>query len=320
LSVAAGGLATVASMAAPSDAGVITFGVGANQFQMEFVTIGNPGNAPDTTGSPNPAGAVGYTYDIGKFEVSEDMITKFNASQSLQITQWVSPRGPNKPATTVSWNEAARFVNWLNTSTGNPEAYKFTTGGVNDDIALWASGDAGYDASNPYRNSLAKYFLPNYNEWYKAAYYNPSDSTYYDFANGSNTAPTAVASGTTAGTAVYGGLSGPADVDQAGGLSPYGVMGLGGNAQEWEESSSNLAYGNVSDRRGSRGGNWNSSNNFLSSSFRNANFPVDQVGTIGFRVASLSSSSAAAVPEPGTLLLGTLLGLGGYLGKRRMKK
>jgi hypothetical protein len=40
----------------------------------------------------------------------------------------------------------------------------------------------------------------------------------------------------------------------------------------------------------------------------------------GFRVASLSSSSAAAVPEPGTLLLGTLLGLGGYLGKRRMKK
>jgi formylglycine-generating enzyme required for sulfatase activity len=109
-------------------------------------------------------------------------------------------------------------------------------------------------------------------------------------------------------------------VDQAGGLSPYGVMGLGGNAQEWEESSSNLAYGNVSDRRGSRGGNWNSSNNFLSSSFRNANFPVDQVGTIGFRVASLSSSSAAAVPEPGTLLLGSLLGLGGYLGKRRMKK
>ncbi len=38
------------------------------------------------TPSPNPAGSVGYTYGIGKFEVSRDMITKFNASQSLQIT------------------------------------------------------------------------------------------------------------------------------------------------------------------------------------------------------------------------------------------
>jgi formylglycine-generating enzyme required for sulfatase activity len=319
LSVAAGGLATVASMAAPSDAGVITFGVGANQFQMDFVTIGNPGNAPDTTGAPNPAGAVGNSYDIGKFEVSEGMITKFNASQSLQITQ--DTRSPNKPATNVSWNEAARFVNWLNTSTGNQAAYKFTTGGVNDNIALWTSGDAGYDASNPYRNSLAKYFLPSYNEWYKAAYYNPNNSTYYNFANGSDTAPTAVASGTTAGTAVYNQTfgQGPADVDQAGGLSPYGVMGLGGNIWEWQESSSNLANSSGSSNRGVRGGNWgNGSGDLSSSAFYNL-IPSFE-GDGGFRVASLSSSSAAAVPEPGTLLLGTLLGLGGYLGKRRMKK
>ncbi|MFN6162333.1 MAG: hypothetical protein ACK5AC_08180, partial [Planctomycetota bacterium] len=43
LSVAAGALATVASMAAPSYAGTITFvsGVG-NKFDMAFVTIGNP--------------------------------------------------------------------------------------------------------------------------------------------------------------------------------------------------------------------------------------------------------------------------------------
>ena len=46
---------------ATSHAGVVTFGSGANQFTMEFVTIGNPGNAPDTTGNPTPAGSVGYT-------------------------------------------------------------------------------------------------------------------------------------------------------------------------------------------------------------------------------------------------------------------
>jgi formylglycine-generating enzyme required for sulfatase activity len=115
---------------------------------------------------------------------------------------------------------------------------------------VWASGDAGYDASNPYRNSLAKYVLPSYNEWYKAAYYNPSDSTYYDYANGSDTRPTAVISGTASNTAVYtqsgeASPTGPADVNNAGGLSPYGVMGLGGNVYEWEESSGDLLNSSV---------------------------------------------------------------------------
>jgi hypothetical protein len=80
---------------------------------MDFATIGNPGNAADTTGNPNPAGSVGYTYDIGKFEVSEDMITMYNANfgtaNNLVITK--DTRGTNNPATGITWNEAARFVN-----------------------------------------------------------------------------------------------------------------------------------------------------------------------------------------------------------------
>ena len=281
LSVVAGALATVAGLAAPSYAGVVSFGSGANQFNMEFVTIGNPNNAADTTGAPNPAGAVGYEYGIGKFEVSEDMINKFNASQSLQITK--DTRGTNKPATSVSWNEAARFVNWLNTSTGGFAAYKFTTSGVNDDIALWTTADTlDYDSANPYRSKRATYVLPSYNEWYKAAYYDPSNSTYYDYTTGSNTAPTAVASGTGAGTAVYNGQSGPADVTQAGGLSPYGVMGLGGNVREWEESSQDLANSSVSSSRGFRGGYWGSNSNDLSSSSRDNNNPSDEDTTTVF--------------------------------------
>ena len=84
-------------------AAVVSFGSGANQFNMEFVTIGNPGNAADTTGAPNPAGSVGYVYGIGKYEVSEVMIDRYNASQPggvLQITK--DTRGPNKPATNIS--------------------------------------------------------------------------------------------------------------------------------------------------------------------------------------------------------------------------
>jgi sulfatase modifying factor 1 len=323
LSVAAGALATVAIMAAPSYAGVVSFGSGGNQFNMEFVTIGNPGNTADTTGAPSLAGAVGYTYGIGKFEVSEDMITKFNASQSLQITK--DTRGTNKPATSVSWNEAARFVNWLNTSSGGSAAYRFTTGGVNDNIELWTASDTfDYDPLNPYRSKRATYVLPSYNELYKAAYYNPSDSTYYDYANGSNTAPTAVASGTAANTAVYGqtGGQGPADVDQAGGLSPYGVMGLGGNVVELEESSSDLANSSESSNRGVRGGLWSTSSvSVLSSSSRLSIAPSNDTGAgRGFRVVTLTSSPPPAVPEPSMMVIGTLFGLGGLMAKRRMKK
>ena len=83
-----------------SQAGTVTFGSGANTFTMDFATIGNPGNAADTTGAPNPAGAVAYEYGLGKFEVSEDMINKFNNSQSLTITKdmrvfWLSVSSVN---------------------------------------------------------------------------------------------------------------------------------------------------------------------------------------------------------------------------------
>ena len=302
---------------------IISFGTGGNTFGMEFVEIGSPGNADDTTGNPNPAGSVAYTYQMGKFEVSEDMITKYNANfgtaNSLAITQ--DARGGDKPATSVSWNEAARFTNWLNTSTGGTEAYKFSpTSGVNDNIALWTSGDAGFDASNPFRNSLATYVLPSMDEWYKAAYYDPSTSSYFDYATGSDTAPTAVASGTTAGTAVYSGQTGPADVNLAGGLSPFGIMGLGGNVYEWEETSLDLSNGVGSSARGVRGGGWGFLNSdLLSSSTRHKRLPALENFNFGFRVASLSST--AAVPEPGSfaLLLTGLAGLGWYKRKRLMK-
>jgi hypothetical protein len=89
-----------------------TFGSGVNTFSIDFVTIGNPGNPPDA--NPNPAGAVPYEYRIGKYEISEQMIDKANALGGLGITK--DARGPDYPATSVTWYEAAKFVNWLNTS------------------------------------------------------------------------------------------------------------------------------------------------------------------------------------------------------------
>ena len=93
------------------------FGSGENLFEIEFVRIGQPGNPPDTTDRPVTDGAVPYRYRIGKYEISEQMIDKANAEGGLGLT--IDMRGPNKPATSVTWYEAAQFVNWLNTSTGS---------------------------------------------------------------------------------------------------------------------------------------------------------------------------------------------------------
>ena len=288
-----------------------TFGSGANQFSMDFVTIGNPGNAADTTGSPNPAGAVAYTYNLGKYEVSRDMITKANSAGSLGITLQdmtsYGGNGVNRPAAGISWNEAAKFVNWLNTSTGGTAAYKFVGG----TFQLWSAGDAGYNANNLFRNSLAKYWLPSSDEWYKGAY-GKADGSWSNFPNGSDNAPTAVISGTAANTAVYGQseATGPADITSAGGLSAYGTMGQGGNVWEWNETAIDGSNNIVSENRVLRGGAWSYDSSYLGASSRPSQFPTNDNVDIGFRVAS--------VPEPSALSL-LAVGLGGLAMIRRRR-
>jgi len=273
-----------------------TFGSGANAFSMDFVEIGNPGNAAatklDYAGKPIPAGSVPYTYSIGKYEVSRDMITKANSAGSLGITMYdlslyYGSNGVKRPATGVSWYEAAKYVNWLNTSTGNNAAYKFSADGT---FQLWSSTDAGYNAKNTYRNSLAKYVIASSDEWYKAAYGSPSGTWYY-YPTGSNSGPGPVSSGTAANTAVYSSSYGPADIDNAGGLSAWGTMAQGGNA--WELIETRPSHSG-SDWRQRLGGSWMTSRD---SPEEMASWTTYQAGThyeyadYGFRVVMISESS-----------------------------
>jgi hypothetical protein len=273
------------------------FGSGVNSFSIEFVVIGDPGNPADTTGVPNPAGSVPYSYRIGKYEISEQMIDKANALGALGITK--GTRGPDKPATSVSWFEAAQFVNWLNTSTGSLPAYKFDAAG---EFQLWTPADPGYNAANPFRNTQAQYFLPSADEWYKAAFYDPATDTYSDFSNGSDTPPVPVASGTAPNTAVYDQpfVQGPADIMLAGGASPFGTVAQAGNVWEWDETAVDLVNDDPYETRGYRGADWLSGGSgnpvSLSSSFRHfARLPDASVGVIGFRVVSIPEPSALSM-------------------------
>jgi len=217
--------------------------------------------------------------------------------------------GSNRPAAGISWNEAARFVNWLNSSRGFQAAYNFTTSGYNDNISLWGAGQA--NGSNLFRHTDAVSFLPSDHEWYKAAYGSPS-GTWFNYPTGSDSAPTPVGGGTASGTAVYMQPfnQGPADIDNAGGLSPYGTMAQGGNIWEVIEGAHDNVNDNPTESRVLRGSPWEHVDaGYLVPNTRFGLETTNENLNHGFRVAM--------VPEPSSLSL--LLAGGAVLmaGRRR---
>lgn len=306
----AGGLALSAGPAKAD-----SFGSGPNAFTIGFVSIGNPGNANDAPfdntfpGFSAPHGAVAYSYRMGVTEAAQDWITK---ATNLGLTNVLAgPWAASQPATYMTWYEAAAFVNWLNTSTGHQAAYNLTFSG-SWSMALWSSAQAWQaGGENLYRNKGAYYFLPSEDEWYKAAFHKNDGVTanYWDYATGSNTIPTAVASGTAAGSAVYNQPfdQGPAAVNNPGGLSPYGTRGQDGNVSEWEESAWDGSNDSPTEDRSMVGGGWAGDESQLRPTGSLSFGPLSWNEGIGFRVAS--------VPEPSCAVL--MMGPGLMLVRRR---
>lgn len=309
LTVACGLALTVAAQAD-------NFGTAGNEFAIDFVNVGNAGNGNDAGAGggiySSPYGGVAYDFRIGTYEISQDAITKATASGMTNVVAgaWTG----SQPAANITWYEAAAFVNWLNTSTGHQAAYdlSYSSGWS---MSLWSSGDAWQaGGENLFRNKDAYYFLPSEDEWYKAAYHQNDGVTanYWDYATGSNTAPTAVASGTGAGTAVYKfKTTSPAAVNNDGGLSPYGTMGQNGNVGELNESAFTAPNDSSSENRVRRGGYFSDVENYLRSSSRLNASPTYEDLSVGFRVASV-------VPEPSAAVLMLMAG-GAWLLKRRRK-
>lgn len=146
------------------------------------------------------------------------MLISFNSKESFGKKYSVSSEDANKPVNYISYIDAAKFANWMNILfNGQTEvsfnnnigcegsgtdrlfyeggAYDFGTlgpcfGTTNIERILQASGllkqnktSVGYDVN---------YWIPSVDEWYKAAYYNPSSDSYYNYSTQSNSVPSKI--------------------------------------------------------------------------------------------------------------------------------
>ena len=317
---------------------------GADQITIDMVTVGDPGNANDTGGTNN--GAVNYSYQIGKYDVTigqyaaflnavaaTDTYSLYNSSMGSDgnikgISQNGSPGSysysvigsANRPITYVSWFDAARFANWMTNGqgSGSTETGAYTLGGA-------TSGNAV--AANP----GAAFRLPTNDEWYKAAYYSPNYGGvgvpgYFDYATQSDTpSDPGNTIGSTANQANYftgAGFSvtqsSSYDSNQnyltdvgafSGSGSFYGTFDQSGNVFQWNDLDGLASSGSS---RGLRGGDWLNDNPFyLSSSFSYSDAPSFEgldFGSVGFRLAS-PVSGPSAVPEIDPNGLSAVLGL-----------
>jgi sulfatase modifying factor 1 len=200
-------------LAVPSFAQAIT---------IDTVPIGNPGNADDAKFQPanQPFGGVPYAYRIGTYEVTvgqyaaflnavaktdkwqlfpvggtppdnpdftfsadlggptigDDRVTLVRLGQAGNYSYTVFGNA-NYPMTQVSVRSAQRFANWL--SNGQPTGAQ--------DLSTTEAGSytmLGNSFAMVPRNSGATWVIPSMDEWYKAAFYDPSAEHYWFNAAG----------------------------------------------------------------------------------------------------------------------------------------
>lgn len=280
----------ITMLALCSAAGVMadTFGTGANEFELTFQGISSGSNPSSGYGQ------VGYNYDIGTHEVTADQWSKYISTTSAANGTAPSTSGA-QAVNNASWNEAAQFVNWLNTSSGHQAAYSFDGSG---NMSLWGASDKS--ATSAFRHKNAVYVLPSEDEWVKAAYWNGSSLQTYSTTGD-----------TLAGMDVnYNAPAGAVRNVGIGSEEINGTFDMMGNVWEWNESAYAAPDDSVSESRVYRGGSFFTTEEFLRSSERNfGDFPTGEGPNVGFRVA--------AIPEPASIALIGLFG-GGILFIRRM--
>lgn len=297
---------------------------------IDMVTVGNIGNANDTTGY----GGVGYIFDISKYEVTLNQYSTFlnavaktdtyslynvNMANNVNIAgitrsgssgsySYTVTGSGNRPVTYVSWFDAARYVNWLDNGqpvnvgqvAGTTETGAYALNGATSGIIPRTLAGSGYA-------------LPTENEWYKAAYYQPvaqggPASSYWPYATRSSTFPDSrvpnsayqnsgnfyyndfLANGYNGGYAVNNSTATPT----GSAITDVGAYTLANSFYGTFDQGGNAAEwtdGVSGSSRVVRGGSWGDSN--IASSSRSTSSPTSENQYLGFRIID--------VPEPGVI-------------------
>jgi hypothetical protein len=148
-------------------------------------------------------------------------------------------------------------------------------------------------------------FLPNENEWYKAAYYNPATRSYFQYPTSNNAAPIAEAPPGGSNSANYNGVVGNltngnlTDVGAySGTTSPCGAFDMAGDVFQWNDTPPNGPVG----FREFNGGSFPLNSDFLLSSNQpDGEYPPDGDYDLGLRVATVPEPSSLAVLAIGAI-------------------
>jgi formylglycine-generating enzyme required for sulfatase activity len=257
--------------------------VPAHGVQVQWVTVRDPGNRPDTdvmsSDRTTGYGAVPYRYRISKYDVTNAQYAAFlnavasksdpyllfypcmDRTQCYHMGSGIERTGDagnyhyaaqagraRRPVNYVNLFMSMRFANWMNNGQGDAStetgAYTLRGGTV-----------VPTNAFALHRNAGAQIYLPSEDEWYKAAYYDPTLHRYYDYPAGTDEPMACAVPGNTPNTANCGsatnsanpanpGLPPPADwfygdVTDVGAYSqsasPNGTYDQGGNVFQWTD-------------------------------------------------------------------------------------
>ena len=275
----------------------------AHALELEWVTVGDPGNKPDKTGH----GAVAYAFQISKHEITVAQYADFlnavaakgdrhvlwNAGQKIGRTTnaGVFRHAPEagrerEPVMAVTFLNAMRFANWMHHGGGQ---------GDTETGAYRMAGKGGLAS----REAGAAVWIPDEDEWYKAAYHQPESAGgprggYWSYPTRSDAAPKLAQTGDPGPNLanyladptpqVNGGiLRGFHDVMPAGSFpgsaSHYGTLDQAGNAWEWIESTA------FDTQRVIRGGSMCGTREKLLSTVRTSASPTKLYPDTGFRLA-----------------------------------
>lgn len=286
---------------------------------VEFVTVGNPGNPADST---TGAGSVGYVYRIGKFEVkiseyaeflntkaksdpyglwhvwmSDGSITGIGRTGSSGSYVYTVIGSGNRPIGNVNWFDAARFVNWLHNGQGD----------ASTETGVYNLNGASSGVNFPVQPG-AKFWIPTDNEWYKAAYHDPTKSgnPYWLYPTRHDTVPSnSISDGGNNANFYHNGtytLDGSNRGTECGAFSKsgsyYQTFDQGGNVWEWN------SFVNGSNR-GARGGCFSYTEGTLRSTLREDFSTETQGSFLGFRIAASFGPQVAATTLPATSISAT---------------